>query len=185
MVLALRAACGGPNSIRSNLSLLVQRKETKRKHASERATSPLRSSPHRALANSPGAHYAPRARTRFRLKAPGGAAVLGALRGLEDPSCPISLTRMDGRMCFKPPAWRTRAPQGFGQAPRRGRAQGRLAHEARSLVCQRRAPKPRRRGLKCVIRGGLFFGRFLLAGQKKATCRGSATHKYSSYSTIA
>jgi len=37
MVLALRAACGGPNSIPSNLSLLVQRKETKRKHAPDGA----------------------------------------------------------------------------------------------------------------------------------------------------
>ena len=101
LVLALRADCVCPNSIPSNLSWLVQRqfcreqnwarkarhgwrgpKETKRKHAPERATLSryasssagkprahipvrpfalplaaltLRSSPHRALANSPGA----------------------------------------------------------------------------------------------------------------------------------
>src|SRR3989344_1511983 len=42
----------------------------------------LRSSLHRARSpNSPGAYYAPRARTRSRLKAPGGAAVLGARYG--------------------------------------------------------------------------------------------------------
>jgi hypothetical protein len=38
-------------------------------------------SPHRALANSPGAKYAPRAQTRARLTAPGGTAVLGARYG--------------------------------------------------------------------------------------------------------
>src|SRR3990172_9255815 len=49
----------------------------------------LRSSPHRALANSPGAHHAPRAQTRARLKAPGGTAVLGARYGdLKTPTEP-------------------------------------------------------------------------------------------------
>ena len=57
-------------------------KKGNRKKARPGAREPfLRSSPHRALANSPGAHNAPRAQTRARLNAPGGAAVLGARYG--------------------------------------------------------------------------------------------------------
>ena len=38
--------------------------------------------------NSPGAHHAPRAQTRSRLKAPGGAAVLGARYGVWNNTMP-------------------------------------------------------------------------------------------------
>ena len=54
-------------------------------------------SPHRALANSPGAYYAPRAQTRARLKTPDGSAVLGARYG--DPKKPnISMPCLTGRL---------------------------------------------------------------------------------------
>jgi len=39
-------------------------------------------SPHRALANSPGAKYAPRAQTQALLNTPDGSAVLGARYGV-------------------------------------------------------------------------------------------------------
>ena len=49
-------------------------------------------------------------------------------------------------------------------------ASGRLSREAQGT----RSCFPSGRS----ARGGLFFGNFLLAVQKKVTCRGSATHKY-------
>jgi len=63
-------------------SCLSKKKSPKRRHPGAREN-PLRSSPHRALANSPGAYYAPRAQTRARLNTPGGAAVLGARYGAQ------------------------------------------------------------------------------------------------------
>src|SRR3990167_1093522 len=66
--------------------LLVQEKVTKEKDTPERATTPSVPRPTGRSTNSPGAYYAPRARTRSRLKAPGRAAVLGARYG--DPKTP-------------------------------------------------------------------------------------------------
>jgi hypothetical protein len=82
-----------PRTAGGFLSLLVQSKETKEStpRSARRFTKrsgPLRSSPHRALANSPGAHYAPRAQTRARLTTPGGAAVLGARYGVWSNTLP-------------------------------------------------------------------------------------------------
>src|SRR3990170_5801980 len=54
----------------------------------------------------------------------------------------------------------------------------RLIFEAGCLVRSARAPKPEERRVGCAIRGGLSFGDFSLAAQRKVTCRGSATHKY-------
>jgi hypothetical protein len=46
---------------------------------------------------------------------------------------------------------------------------------ARGLTEERRGPRVM--FARRSDGGGIFFGRFLLAEQKKATCRGSATHK--------
>src|SRR3989338_5109246 len=51
--------------------------------------------------------------------------------------------------------------------------------EAMKVASGRRGPQSlRSAGLGCAIRGGLSFGDFSLAAQRKVTCRGSATHKY-------
>jgi hypothetical protein len=80
------------------------------------------------------------------------------------------------------------APAAFGPHARHkpspaspmGRSEGslRVARRGMDAASRDRTAKARRRGGSRRTRGGLFFGRFLLAEQMKATCRGSATHKY-------
>src|SRR3990172_1331942 len=51
--------------------------------------------------------------------------------------------------------------------------------EAMKVASGQRGPQSlRSAGLGCAIRGGLSFGDFSSAAQRKVTCRGSATHKY-------
>jgi hypothetical protein len=107
MVLALRAAFGCPNSILSNLSLLVQRKVTKRNTL--RSARRLRRFPP-FLARAGARQLVGRiirgsTRTGARLKTPARAAVLGARYGeVSNPS--QSLARV-----FFTPVWRAQASQ--------------------------------------------------------------------------
>jgi len=123
---------------------------------------PLRFSPKSALAPTRRAlNNAPRAQTRGSLF-PILAAMLGG--GYGDLSNP---PQTGTRRCFQHPVWRTRAPQGFGRAPRRGSAQGcaRQVHETGSLV----GPAP---GSKAAERrtvrhpGACFFGYFLCTSKE-------------------
>ena len=132
----------------------------------------LRSSPHRALANSPGAHHAPRAQTRARLKAPGGAAVLGARYGdLKTPTEP----------------WFFPIPYGAPEhrKPRAERPQGRARDRARSPSAQGcavgRPPCPRREAQGDVAPSGRPFLSSISFGRTKEMdpgCRGGATRNY-------
>ena len=123
---------------------------------------PLRFSPKSALAPTRRAlNNAPRAQTRGSLF-PILAAMLGG--GYGDLSNP---PQTGTRRCFQHPVWRTRAPQGFGRAPRRGSAQGcaRQVHETGSLV----GPAP---GSKAAERrtvrhpGACFFGYFFCTSKE-------------------
>jgi len=122
----------------------------------------LRFSPKSALAPTRRAlNNAPRAQTRGSLF-PILAAMLGG--GYGDLSNP---PQTGTRRCFQHPVWCTRAPQGFGRAPRRGSAQGcaRQVHETGSLV----GPAP---GSKAAERrtvrhpGACFFGYFLCTSKE-------------------
>jgi len=86
-LLSLKATCGWLTHGRFLFFARAKKRNQKKARPGARETF-LCSSPHRALANSPGAYYAPRAQTRARLTAPGGAAVLGARYG--DPETTIS-----------------------------------------------------------------------------------------------
>jgi hypothetical protein len=95
------------------------------------------------------------------------------------PAGPNGVAGPDG--CCSIPVGASRAPQS------RPGVFASLWSSPRRVVCARRvrfAPgRARSAGDRAVCarrsdRGGLFFGDFLLAGQKKVTCRGSATHKY-------
>src|SRR3989344_4313045 len=63
-------------------TFLSRQENTQRRAPPARATPSSVPHPTGRSTNSPGANYAPRARTRSRLKTPGGAAVLGACYGV-------------------------------------------------------------------------------------------------------
>ncbi len=129
------------------------------------AEHPLRFSPAiGACPNSPAAiQRGSGSNTRHATTPMAGCDARRRLRGWSKPPPTFA------RRCFQIPVWRTRAPQGFGRAPRRGRAQGSARLPRRDRMSRRGSAGTQSRGGKdeCAIRGVFLLVPFLCTSKEK------------------
>jgi|GEM_PF-4681106 len=172
----LRAHSVRPNMFPTHLSFARPKEMGERKGRPDgaKATSPLAVN-RESEPNSPGAEQRASGSTRVSLSAIAWLCDSARHRGPE-----LQRTSRNFTLAAVPGPRRTRFEhrRALGRA-RRGavRKTAPVTQDRDCPVGTARVPTPRRGRSGCVLRGRVFFGSFLLARQKKATCRGSTTHK--------